>query len=72
MKDITGDKWTLGYLKDLFTEDFYNWDKSDGLAYNGDAYLGMEKYINFEKDLWFELVKCMWRKHHSVFQDHLK
>ena len=72
VKDITGDKWTLGYLKDLFTEDFYNWDKSDGLAYDGDAYLVMEKYVNFDKDIWFELGKCMWRKHRSVFQDHLK
>ena len=51
VKDLTGDKWTPEYLKDLFTENFQAWDNSDGLAYDGDAYLGMEKYVNFEKDL---------------------
>ena len=32
----------------------------------------MEKCVDFKKDIWFELGKCMWRKHHSIFQDHLK
>ena len=32
----------------------------------------MEKWVNFEKDIWFELGKCMWSKHRGVFQDHLK
>ena len=32
----------------------------------------MYKCFNFERELWFELVKCMWRKHQSVYQDHLK
>ena len=32
----------------------------------------MYKCINFDKELWFELGKCIWRKHHSVFRDQLK
>ena len=41
VKDIAGDKWTLGDLKAISTEDFWDWVNSDGLAYNGDAsYLG--------------------------------
>ena len=32
----------------------------------------MDKGANFEKELWFDMGKCMWRKHHSVLQDHLK
>ena len=26
----------------------------------------------FYKDLWFELGKSIWRKHRSIFQDHVK
>ena len=32
----------------------------------------MDKSVEFNKEPWFELGNCMWRKHHSVFQDHLK
>ena len=71
-KDVLGYMWTLGNLKALSTENFWTWDKSDGLAYEGGDYLGIDKYANFEKDIWLELVKCMWRKHHRVFQNHLK
>ena len=34
---LAGDKWTLGELKGISTEDFWTWDKSDRLAYDGDA-----------------------------------
>ena len=34
--------------------------------------MGLDKYIDFEKDIWFELVKAMWRNHRSVYQDHLE
>ena len=41
VKNLMGDKWTLGDLKAISTEDFWDWVNSDGLAYNGDAsYLG--------------------------------
>ena len=48
------------------------WAKEDGIENNRDAYLRLENCVEFEKDLWFDLGKCMWRKHRSVFQDHLK
>ena len=71
-KDLVGDKWTLGDLKRLYTEDFWTWDKSDGIDYDKDDYLRLDKFVKFEKELWFELGKAIWRKYWSVFQDHLK
>ena len=59
-------------MKGLFTEDFWNRDHSDWIVYDGNAYLGLGKSIDFEKEIWFELGKAMWRKHQSVNQDHLK
>ena len=40
----------------------------------GTGYLinGEERYAYFEKDSWFKLGKSMWRKHQSIFQDHVK
>ena len=46
-KDLAGVKWTLGNLKVLSTEEFRTWANSDGLAYDGDAYLGIGKCVNF-------------------------
>ena len=71
-KDHTGDKWTLSSLNGLSTEEFWTWSKSDGLSYDGDAYLVMNKFVGFKKDIWFKLVNHMWRKQLSVFKGHLK
>ena len=32
----------------------------------------MDKCVDFERGVWFELGECMWIKHRSVYQDHLK
>ena len=66
VKNIAGDKLTIVNLKALSTEQFWNWSKSYRLDKNGDVYLGLEKF-DFNNELWFELVKAMWRKHHRVF-----
>ena len=71
-KNLTGNKWTLSKLKGISTEDFCNWDNIGGLTYDGYAYLVLEKCVNYEKDIWFELVKAMCRKNQSFFKDHLK
>ena len=44
-KDLEGDKCTLGDFKVLSIEDFWTWDKSYGLAYDIDVYLGMENCV---------------------------
>ena len=36
-KYLVGDKWTIGKLKGISTEDFWTWDNSYGLAYVGYA-----------------------------------
>ena len=36
-KDCAGDKWTLGYFKALYTENFWTWYNIDGIAYDGDS-----------------------------------
>ena len=62
-KDLAGDSWDLGALKELSTYNFCTWAKKYGIGYYGDAYLGLDKSVDFKKELWFELVKYMWRKH---------
>ena len=62
-KEIAGDKWTLGDMIGVSTEDFWTWEKTDNIGYDGHYYLAIDKCVNFERELWFELGKCMWRKH---------
>ena len=71
-KELLGDQWNRVDVKKLSMERFWTSAKEDGLDDDGDAYLGIYKFINFEDELWFELAKCMWRKHRSVLQDHVK
>ena len=59
-------------MKELSTDDFWNWDKKYGIDYGGSAYLGLDKCVDFEKDILLELGNVMWRKHQSIYQDHLK
>ena len=72
MKDLVGDKWDLDVLKELSTGDFWTWTKKDGIVYYGDACLGLDKCVDSEKYIWFELENSMLRKHQSVYQEHLK
>ena len=65
-KELAGDKWTLGDLSGVSTEDFWNWAKTDTIGYDEHPYLTIDKCDKFERELWFELGKCMWRKHRSV------
>ena len=67
-----GDKWDLGKLKCLSTDEFWYWAKKDSIGYDVHVYLGIDKCVDFKRELWFELGKFMWRNHWSVYQDHLK
>ena len=42
------------------------------MGYDGHDYLAMDTCVNFKRKLWFELAECIWRKHRSVYQDHMK
>ena len=42
------------------------------MGYDGHYYLARDKCVDFGRELWFELVKFMWRKHRSVYQYHMK
>ena len=53
-------------------EDFWTWAKTDTIGYDGNSYLAIDKCVDFDKELWFKLGKCMWRKHQSVYQEHMK
>ena len=70
-KELTVDEWNLGKPAGLSTEDFWTWYKTDITGYDGHDYLARDKCVKFERDLWFELEKCMWRKHQSVYQYHM-
>ena len=71
-KDLPIDEWTLGKLTGLYAEDFCTCEKTDTLGYDGHYYPALDKFVNFERELWFDLGKCMWGKHRSVYQDHMK
>ena len=42
------------------------------MGYDGREYIAMDECVDFERELWFELGKSMWRNHWSVYQDHMK
>ena len=70
--DLAKDKCTLGELKGLSTNDLCNWLKTDSVSYGRYAYLGLDKYVDFKKELCFQFEKCARKKQQSVFLDHLK
>ena len=53
-------------------EYFWTWAKTDTTGYDGHPYLANDKCVDFEREFWFDLRKCMWRKHRIVYQDHTK
>ena len=71
-KELVVDEWNLGELSGISAEAFWTWTMADTTGYDGHAYLTLDKCINFKRELWFELVKCMGRKPRSVYQDHIK
>ena len=71
-KELAVDEWTLGELTGLSAEDFWTWEKIDTMGCYGHDYLAVDKCVEFERELWFKLWKCMWRKHRSVYQYHMK
>ena len=71
LKELAGDNCYLDALKGQSTNNFWAWSKKEGIGYDWDAYLGLDKCVGFNKEVWFELGECMWRKHRSVYHDHL-
>ena len=53
-------------------ENFWAWAKTDNNKGLGGMYLGNNRYINFDKDIWFKLRNSMLMKHWSNFQYHVK
>ena len=72
VKDLASDEWTLGEMNRLAAEEFWNWVKTDTTGYDGHPYLAIDNCFELERELWFELGKCMWRKYRSVYQDPMK
>ena len=58
-KELAGDEWTLVDLTGISAEDFWNWAKTDTTGYDGTDYLAQDKCVNFKRELWFDLGKCM-------------
>ena len=67
-KELAGYEWNFGKLVGLSAEAFWTQDKMDTMGYDGNAYLTLDICVDFERELWPELGKCMWRKHWSVYQ----
>ena len=53
-------------------EQLWTWTKTDALYGSDDIYLGPNRCSDFEKDIWFELGKSMWKRHHRIYQGHVK
>ena len=58
--------------KSLTMEQFWDWSKVETINGAGDLFTGPDRCTYFEKELWFELIKGMWRKQRITFQDHVK
>ena len=71
-KGLAGDQWSLGLAKVIFMEQLCTWAKVDAIDVSVDPISGSERYTSFEKELWFDLGKNIWRKHRSAFWDHSK
>ena len=71
-KDISGYQWTLIEAKDITIERLCTWDKLDTLNIDSYYYLGVDNFVDFEKNIWLELGEIMWKKHQSVFQYQVK
>ena len=71
-KELAEDEWDIGKLAGLSTEDFWTWANTDTKGYDRHPFLARDKCVNFERELWFEFGKCMWRKNRSVYQYHMK
>ena len=67
-REFDKDQWNFGSAKDVIVDNFWTWDKSDRIDSDGEPISGADLCKTFEKELWFELGKCMWRKHQSTFQ----
>ena len=65
-KELAGDEWNLGKLEGLYTENFWTWDKTDNTGYDVHSLFNWDEHVEFERESWLELGKCMWRKHQSV------
>ena len=69
--DIAGDEWTLIKLTGIAVGYLWTWVKTDTMGYDGHDYLARDKCVDFERELWLYLGKCVWRNHWSVYQDHM-
>ena len=71
-KGVYGQQWTLVETKDVTMEQFWAWAEVDYIYGSGDMFLGTYRWNYFEKEVWFELGKSMWRKYISTLQYHVK
>ena len=69
---IAGNQWMLGATKDVTMDKLWTWQKLDGVDGSGNMYLGQDRCLDFEKDIWFELGKSMWKKNRRDFREYVK
>ena len=71
-KGLSRGQWTIVPTKYVTMEQLWTWAKTDANYCLGDVYLGRKRCIHFEKGIWFELGKRMWKRHWSIYQDRVK
>ena len=67
VKGLAGYQWVIRLTKDLNMENFWTWEDTDANNGLADMYLVCNWCSNFQKNIWFELFKSMWSKHHGTF-----
>ena len=65
-------QWTSVPTKYVTMEQLWTWTKTDSNNCLGGMYLGRDICIDFEKGIWFELGKRMWKRHWSIYQGRVK
>ena len=71
-KGLDGYQWELGPTRNKTIEKLWTWAKSDANDGFGDMYLGCDWCTEFDKEIWLDFGKRIWRKHRRTFQEHTK
>ena len=71
-RELAGYEWNFRELTGIYAEALWTWAKTDTTEYDRYPFLPWDKCVDFDREIWFELGKCMWRNNRRVYQDHME
>ena len=72
LKEEAGENRTLGNPEDVNPEELWALWKADSLDEDNEKLSGKDLWIDLDQALWFLIYRSMWKKHHSVFNEHTR